>query len=79
MYHPGYTHGYVAERQSQVDLINIPPTACATTTGRVGCVHIVLMSVRFETCDAHGRIPHWALNFVSRIEQYPTFHKLLKD
>ncbi|OJA09809.1 hypothetical protein AZE42_06458 [Rhizopogon vesiculosus] len=54
---------YVVERQSQVDLIYFPPTARARTTGHVGCALTVLVPIRFETCDAHCRIPHWVLHF----------------
>ncbi|OJA09813.1 hypothetical protein AZE42_06461 [Rhizopogon vesiculosus] len=80
---------YVAEGQSQVDLIYIPPTACARLAVQAGCVLIVLLLVGFQTSDGQCRIPHWALHFVVnylnnqqcqfRIKQYLTFSASLKN
>ncbi|OAX31235.1 hypothetical protein K503DRAFT_105243 [Rhizopogon vinicolor AM-OR11-026] len=84
---------YVDERQSQVDLIYIPPTACMRTTGRVECVRVVPVSVHFKICDAHCRIhtglctssSSLSVQFSSThqcrsgIEQYLMFTTSLKD
>jgi hypothetical protein len=55
---------YVAERQNQVDLNNIPLTACSRTTVQVECALIPLVSIRLKSWDMPCRITHRTLPFV---------------